>query len=210
MNIKTGVVEDDGRYRELLRTILSNAENIDPVFILGNCLDIVNEVRQNNPDVVIMDIDLPGKSGIQGVEEVKRNFPEVKVLMLTVFEEPDKIFAAIKAGADGYLLKKDSPQKILDSIQDVRDGKSSMNGTIARKVLEYFQKNPAIKNPDEYNLTKREQEILGLLMDGLSYKEIADKCFISVQTLNSHIKNIYNKLGVHSRAEVSAKFRGRQ
>jgi len=208
MMVKTGVVEDDPRYRELLRTILSSSEKVSPVFMLENAVDVTSEVRKHSPDVIIMDINLPVKSGIQAVEELKRLFPDIKILMLTVFEDEDKIFAAIKAGANGYLLKKDSPQKVLDSIQDVYDGKSSMNGIIARKVLEYFQRKPVVKNADDYNLTKREHEILGLLMDGLSYKEIADKCFISVQTLNSHIKNIYNKLGVHSRAEVSAKFRG--
>ncbi len=204
--IKTGVVEDDPRYRDLLRTILSGHEKIQPVFILENCLNIMNEVRKHEPDVIIMDINLPVKSGIQAVEELKRVYPTIRVLMLTVFEDEDKIFTAIKAGADGYLLKKDSPQKVLDSIFDVYEGKSSMNGVIARKVFEYFQK-PITKNLEGYNLTKRELEILGLLMDGLSYKEIADKCSISIQTLNSHIKNIYTKLGVHSRAEVSAKFR---
>jgi DNA-binding NarL/FixJ family response regulator len=205
--IKTGIVEDDTRYQDLLRVILSNSDKVTPVFIVGNCNDIVSDVRKFQPNVVIMDINLPGRSGIEGVSELKKAFPEVKVLMLTVFEDEDKIFAAIKAGADGYLLKKDSPQKVLDSIQDVFDGKSSMNGIIARKVLEYFHKKPAVKNPDEYHLTKREREILELLMDGLSYKDIADKCFISTQTLNSHIKNIYTKLDVHSRAEASAKFR---
>lgn len=205
--IKTGVVEDDFRYQELLRTILSSSDKVTPVFVVGNCKDIISDVRKFSPDVVIMDINLPGKSGIEGVAELKKHFPGVKVLMLTVFEDEDKIFAAIKSGADGYLLKKDSPQKVLDSIQDVFDGKSSMNGIIARKVLEYFHKKPSIKNPDEYNLTKRELEILELLMDGLSYKDIAEKCSISIQTLNSHIKNIYSKLGVHSRSEASAKFR---
>lgn len=206
--INTAVVEDDPRYRELLRTILSSSDKVMPVFEAGDCQNIVSEVRKHMPHVVIMDINLPGKSGIEGVEELKRVFPEVKVIMLTVFEDEDKIFAAIKAGADGYLLKKDSPQKVLDSIQDVYEGRSSMNGIIARKVLEYFHKKPTVKNPDEYSLTKREHEVLELLMDGLTYKDIADKCYISVQTLNSHIKNIYNKLGVHSRAEASAKFRG--
>jgi DNA-binding NarL/FixJ family response regulator len=206
--IRTAVVEDDPRYRELLRTILLSSEKVIPVFAIDNCEHIVGEVRKHSPEVVIMDINLPGKSGIEGVEELKRVFPDVKVIMLTVFEDEDKIFAAIKAGADGYLLKKDSPQKVIDSIQDVFEGKSSMNGIIARKVLEFFHKKPAIKNPEEYSLTKREHEILELLMDGLMYKEIADKCIISVQTLNSHIKNIYHKLGVHSRAEASAKFRG--
>jgi DNA-binding NarL/FixJ family response regulator len=205
--IRTGVVEDDPRYRELLRTILVSSDRVTPVFILENCLDVTNEIRRHDPQVIIMDINLPVKSGIEAVVEIKRIFPEVKILMLTVFEDEDKIFAAIKAGADGYLLKKDSPQKVLDSIQDVYEGKSSMNGIIARKVLEYFHKKPELKTAEDYHLTKRELEVLNLLMDGLSYKEIADKCFISIQTLNSHIKNIYNKLGVHSRAEASAKFR---
>ncbi|MCU0397624.1 MAG: response regulator transcription factor [Cyclobacteriaceae bacterium] len=206
--IKTAVYEDDPRYRELLRTILSSSDKITPVFLTDNCQQVIGDTRKHQPDVIIMDINLPGKSGIEGVEEVKRSFPQTKVIMLTVFEDEDKIFAAIKAGADGYLLKKDSPQKVLDSIQDVFEGKSSMNGIIARKVLEYFHKKPTIKNPEEYSLTKREHEILELLMDGLTYKEIADRCSISVQTLNSHIKSIYHKLGVHSRAEASAKFRG--
>ena len=207
--ISAAIVEDDPRYLELLRTILVSSERVIPVLTLGSCVNIVNEVRKARPQVVIMDINLPGKSGIQGVEELKREFPEIKVLMLTVFEDEDKIFAAIKAGADGYLLKKDSPQKVLDSIQDVFDGKSSINGIIARKILEYFQRTNTIRNPGEYNLTRREHEILELLINGLSYKEIADKCCISIQTLNSHIKNIYNKLGVHSRSEASAKFRSR-
>jgi DNA-binding NarL/FixJ family response regulator len=205
--IKTAIVEDDPRYQQLLWAILLASEKITPVFTADNCLNIISEVRKHQPDVVIMDINLPGKSGIDGVLELKHAFPQTRVIMLTVFEDEEKIFAAIKAGAEGYLLKKDSPQKILDSIQDVYEGKSSMNGIIARKVMEYFHKKPAVKNPDEYSLTKRELEILELLIEGLSYKDIAEKCFISVQTLNSHIKNIYTKLGVHSRAEAAAKFR---
>jgi DNA-binding NarL/FixJ family response regulator len=206
--IKVAVYEDDPRFRDLLRTILLSSDKVTPVHLTDNCQQAVGDCRKHLPDVIIMDINLPGRSGIEGVEDVKRVYPEIKVIMLTVFEDEDRIFAAIKAGADGYLLKKDSPQKVLDSIQDVYDGKSSMNGIIARKVLEYFHKKPAVKNPDDYSLTKREHEILELLMDGLTYKEIADTCSISVQTLNSHIKSIYHKLDVHSRAEASAKFRG--
>lgn len=205
--IQTAIIEDDPRYRNLLLSILDSSDRITAVFSTDNCMNIISEIKKNKPEVIIMDINLPGKSGIEGVQEVKRIFPEIKVMMLTVFEDEEKIFAAIKAGADGYLLKKDSPQKVIDSIIDVHEGKSSMNGIIARKVLEFFQKKPAVKKADEYSLTKREHEILELLISGLSYKEIADQCFISVQTLNSHIKNIYSKLGVHSRAEASAKFR---
>lgn len=205
--IKAAIVEDDRRYRDLLRTILLTSEKIDVVFQTDNCMHIKAEVYKYMPSILLMDIDLPGRSGVEGVAELKSTFPEIKVMMLTVFEEEEKIFAAIKAGADGYMLKKDSPQKLIDSILDLHDGKSPMNGVIARKVLEFFHKKPTVDNPDDYNLTKREHEILELLMDGLTYKEIADKCSIAVQTLNTHIKNIYQKLGVHSRAEASAKFR---
>jgi DNA-binding NarL/FixJ family response regulator len=205
--IKTAIIEDNKRYRDLLRTILSNADKIELIYESDNCQHIVYDLRKPQPDVVIMDIELPGKSGIEAVSELKRAFPDMKILMLTVFEDEDKIFGAIKAGADGYLLKKDSPQKILDSITEVYEGKSSMNGVIAKKVLEYFQKKNTVNLPEEYNLTKREQEILELLMEGFTYKEIAAKCFISVQTLNTHVKHTYQKLGVHSRAEISAKFR---
>jgi len=205
--IKTAIIEDNKRYRDLLRTILSNADKIELIYEADNCQRIVYDLRKPQPDVVIMDIELPGKSGIEAVSELKREFPDMKILMLTVFEDEDKIFGAIKAGADGYLLKKDSPQKILDSITEVYEGKSSMNGVIAKKVLEYFQKKTPVNLPEKYNLTKRELEILEFLMEGFTYKEIAAKCFISVQTLNTHVKNIYHKLGVHSRAEISAKFR---
>ncbi len=134
------------------------------------------------------------------------NWPEIKVLMLTVFEDVEKIFGALKAGANGYLLKKDSPQKILDAIDFVYRGESPMNGVIAAKVLDYFhqssQKNTIFF---ESNLTAREKEILDLLVKGLSYKQIAADIFISVETLNSHIKNIYRKLNVHSRSELASR-----
>jgi len=205
--IKTAIIEDNKRYKDLLRTILNSHEKIELIYESDNCRQIVYDLRKPRPEVVIMDIELPGKSGIEAVGELKREFPDMKILMLTVFEDEDKIFGAIKAGADGYLLKKDTPQKILDSITEVHEGKSSMNGMIAKKVLEYFQKKKTVELPEKYNLTKRELEILELLMGGLTYKDIADKCFISVQTLNTHVKHIYQKLGVHSRAEISAKFR---
>jgi len=205
--IKTAIIEDQSRYRDLLRLILTGADNIQVLFEREHCRTIMDDVVKGMPDVLIMDIDLPGKSGIDAVIELKAVFPEIKILMLTVFEEDEKIFAAIKAGANGYLLKKDPPQKILDAIKELSEGKASMNGLIAKKVMEYFHKK---KTPDvaEFNLTKREHEILELLIEGLSYKEIASKCFISPETMNSHIKNIYQKLNVHSRAQINARFGG--
>lgn len=204
--IKTAIVEDQVRYRDLLRTILSNSDSIELIFEREHCRNIVADVVKQTPDVLIMDIDLPGKSGIDAVVELKAVFPGVKILMLTVFEDDDKIFAAIKAGADGYLLKKDSPQKILDAIRELHEGKASMNGLIAKKVMEYFYNKKPIPEAQDFHLTKREHEILKLLVEGLSYKEIAAHCFISPETMNSHVKNIYQKLNVHSRAALAARF----
>lgn len=207
--INVAIIEDNERYRDLLKTIITGSDKVELLFERNHCRTIVDDVVKQMPDVIIMDIDLPGKSGIEAVAELKDIFPDIRILMLTVFEDPDKIFGAIKAGALGYLLKKDPPQKILDAIMELSEGKSSMNGLIARKMLEYFQNKPAVNNPEEFNLTKREHEILEQLINGLSYKEIAAKCFISPETLNTHIKHIYQKLNVHSRAQIAAKFRNK-
>jgi len=204
--IRTAIVEDQSRYRDLLRLILTGADNIDFLFEREHCRNILDDVVKDMPDVLIMDIDLPGRSGIEAVTELKGIFPELKILMLTVFEDDEKIFSAIKAGADGYLLKKDPPQKILDAIRDLSEGKASMNGLIAKKVMEFFQVKKPTLDVEAFNLTKREHEILDLLIQGLTYKDIAAKCFISPETMNSHIKNIYQKLNVHSRAQIAARF----
>ena len=207
--IKTAIVEDQQRYRELLRLILTSSDVIELVFEKEHCRNILDDVVKNMPDVLIMDIDLPGKNGIDAVTDIKAVFPEIKILMLTVFEDDEKIFAAIKAGANGYLLKKDSPQKILDAIRELSEGKASMNGLIAKKVMEYFYKKKPLPGIEDFHISKREHEILELLIAGLKYKEIAAKCFISPETMNSHIKNIYQKLNVHSRAELTARFGNR-
>ena len=205
--IRIAIVEDQVRYRDLLRLILTGSDNIELLFEKEHYRNIMEDVVKQLPDVLIMDIDLPGRSGIDAVRELKEVFPDLKILMLTVFEDDEKIFGAIKAGANGYLLKKDPPQKILDAIRELYEGKASMNGLIAKKVLEYFQQKPAVSVEEQYHVTKREKEVLSLLMEGLSYKEIAMKCFISPETMNSHIKNIYQKLNVHSRAQLAARFR---
>lgn len=207
--IKTAIVEDQERYRDLLRLILTSSDWVEIVFEKGHCRTIVDDVVKCMPEVLIMDIDLPGKNGIDAVIELKAVFPEIKILMLTVFEDDEKIFAAIKAGANGYLLKKDSPQKILDAIRELSEGKASINGLIAKKVMEYFYKKQPLPGIEDFQLTRREQEILEWLVAGLTYKEIAAKCFISPETMNSHIKNIYQKLNVHSRAQLTARFGNR-
>jgi DNA-binding NarL/FixJ family response regulator len=206
--VRIAIIEDNPQYRQTLSIILQLDESFKLIHKLAHCNNMLELFAGEKPDVVIMDINLPGMSGIQGVWELKQHWPEIKILMLTVFEDEDKIFGAIKAGANGYMLKKDSPQKIIESIHAVSKGESAMNGLIASKVLEYFynQRKKTADSLDKTNLTQREKEILQLLVKGFSYKEIATNCFISILTLNSHIKNIYQKLNVHSRAELAVWF----
>lgn len=205
--LKVAIIEDNPQYRMAISIILQTNETLQVIHKLENCDEMISCFEMQAPDVVLLDIDLPGMNGIQAVWEIKKRWPQMKVLMLTVFEDEEKIFGAIKAGANGYLLKKDSPQKILDSIIAVANGESPMNGLIATRVLQYFQgQKEKMMTIEESKLTEREKEILNLLMEGLSYKELSAKIFISTETLNSHIKNIYRKLNVHSRSELAAKF----
>jgi DNA-binding NarL/FixJ family response regulator len=205
--LNIAIIEDNQQYRTTISIILQLNENFRLIHKLENCDEMIVRFEEEKPDVVLMDIDMPGMNGIQAVWEMKKHFPEIKVMMLTVFEDEEKIFKAIKAGANGYLLKKDSPQKILDAIDAVNKGESPMNGMIAAKVLDYFQKQQKKSVAlEELRLTPKEKEILDLLIKGYSYKEIAGSIFISVETLNSHVKNIYRKLNVHSRSELAARF----
>lgn len=207
--VRLAIIEDNVEYRNALVRILKKDKNVMVTHELDDCLGLVIKFQENTPDVVIMDIDLPVISGIAGVWHLKQRWPEMKILILSVFEDPEKIFGAIKAGANGYLIKKDSPDKILKAIFSLQHGEAIMNGIIAAKVLEYFkQQDDSKPSLDEYNLTEREKEILNKLIQGLGYKQIASECFIARETLNTHMKNIYRKLNVHSRAEVAAKFSG--
>ena len=204
--INVAIIEDNFQYRTTISIILQLNENIKLIHKLESCDEVISLFGSQKPEVVLMDIDLVGKSGIQGTWDIKKKWPDIKVLILTVFEDDEKIFEAIKAGANGYLLKKDSPQKILDAIEAVSKGESPMNGMIAAKVLDYFHqsKKKALLLHDT-NLTEREKEILHLLIKGISYKKIASDIFISIETVNSHIKNVYRKLDVHSRSELASR-----
>ena len=205
--IRLAIVEDNSDYRSALSKILQRNTEIQVIHELGSCTEMIAHFKNDLPDVVIMDIDLPAISGIEGVWQLKQKWPDIKVLMLTVFEEDNKIFGAIKSGANGYLLKKDSPDKILNALFSLQDGEAIMNGIIAAKVIDYFKKQAdAAPNMNEYHLTEKEKEILNKLVQGLGYKQIASDCFIARETLNTHMKSIYRKLNVHSRAEVAARF----
>lgn len=205
--IRVGIVEDNLSYLKALQALIGSQPDLLLVYTGENLQDI-NALVNALPDVVILDIDLPGMSGIDGVVDIKEKLPGTGVFMLTVFEDDEKIFNSIKAGADGYLLKKDTPEKIIEAVNAIYLGESIINGKIAKKMLEYFADREKSRQRmlEEYNLTKREKEILQMLIDGKSYKMIADGCSITMHTLFSHTKNIYNKLNIHSRAEIAAKF----
>lgn len=207
MSIKVSFIEDNPTYRQTLSIILKLDPDLQVLHELENISSMIAAFEEEKPDVVLMDIDLPEKNGIEGLWIITETWPDIKVMILTVFEDDDKIFGAIKAGANGYLLKKDSPGKILDAIHAVHNGESAMNGMIASKLLDYFKKEGRKRTyVEKSGLTSREKEILLLLVKGFSYKEIAAELFISVETLNTHTKNVYRKLNVHSRGELAAKF----
>lgn len=205
--IRLAIVEDNHVYLDALETYLLKVPDIELVHI-ANDLQHMPDLLATRPDVVIMDIHLGDDSGIRGVKMIREALPGAGILMLTVFEEEEKIVQSVQAGASGYLLKKDSPKKIVEAVRDIYKGEGAISGPVAKTLLNALHK-PARETLDlnNFNLTKRETEITLLLIDGLSYKEIAAKTFISMATLNTHIRNIYEKLGMHTRSEIAARFR---
>lgn len=202
--IKIAIVEDNNTLRNSLANLFNHTQDLQCVAMLPNLMNVVSEFKKTQPDIVLMDIGLPNISGIEGVRTIMENFDDIQVLMFTVFEDDDKIFEAIKAGASGYILKKTIPEEIIESIKSLYDGGAPMSASIARKVIQSFQKVPAI-NKDGYQLTPRENEILFALIDGLSYKKLAEKYFISICTVRTHIRHIYEKLHVNSKSQAVAK-----
>ncbi len=204
MAIKIVIYDDNDDLRDSLTMLLKGMPEYELLGAFANCQNVDEEIGKLLPDVVLMDIDMPIANGIQGLKVIKKNYPQVNVLMLTVFEDNEYIFDAICSGAVGYMLKRTPPTKLLEAINDAMNGGAPMTSTIARKVLQMLPPQP--KNYDtQHNLTERELEILNLLVKGNSYKMIADLCFISMDTVRSHIKKIYEKLHVHSQTEAVAK-----
>ncbi|SHL19361.1 response regulator [Hymenobacter psychrotolerans] len=200
------IYEDNADLRASLSQLLAGAPGLVMAGALGNCTQAEADMERLRPDVVLMDIDMPGCTGIEGLRRIKAVVPGIQVVMLTVFEENDRVFDAICAGADGYLLKKTPPGRLIEAIGEVRAGGAPMTPAIARQVLRLFPKVPR-RAPDESpaNLSAREQEILGLLVEGYSYKMIAADRGISIDTVRSHIKKIYEKLHVRSMTEAVSK-----
>jgi len=205
MPITVSIVEDNDKLRGTLARVLNRAEGFHCASQYANAEDALKDLPQARPDVVLMDINLPGMNGVECVRQLKVLLPEIQVMMLTVYEDTENIFNALAAGASGYLLKRTSSQELLEAIQEVQRGGSPMTMHIARKVVQSFQKSAASAQTTE-NLSDREQQVLDLLSQGLIYKEIADKLQISYETVHTYIRRIYEKLQVRTRTEAVAKF----
>ena len=199
MQIRVFIYDDNEARKDSLKALIEMSPEMTYCGESANCMNVKSEMESCFPDVVLMDINMPNVNGIMGLKKIRDNYPHIKVLMQTVFDDPNTIFECIRNGASGYVLKQDSPQRLLQAIQDVYDGGAVMNPGIALKVLEYFSPNKI-----EHTLSKREKDVLELLAQGLSYKMIADKLFLSFNTVNSHVKRIYEKLHVSSLGEAIA------
>lgn len=203
--IRTALVEDSAPMRRNLERMLRRAPGMRCVAVYGSAEEALEHLPEVKPDVVLMDINLPGASGIECTARLKRVLPSVEVIMLTVYEETNTIFKALQAGACGYLLKRSSPAEILEAITTVRNGGAPMTSEIARKIVSAFQPPPPSQG-DTATLSPRELEILELLSKGRAGKEVADQLSISYHTVRVHIRRIYEKLHVRSRSEALLKF----
>jgi DNA-binding NarL/FixJ family response regulator len=205
MAIKVVIFEDKDYLREMLFQMINISEGLSCTGAYANAMDLDYKIRRSQPDVVLMDIDMPGTNGVEAVKLLKEKYPQLKILMQTVFEDNDKVFDSICAGADGYLLKSSLSDYLVPAIKELNSGGAPMTPSIAKKVLNRFQQqNPYIQK-DDYKLSNREKEVLTGLMKGMSYKMIAAACNISIDTVKFHIKKVYEKLHVNSKSEAVIK-----
>lgn len=202
--IKVAIFDDNNCLRDSITMLLNNTQDFTLSGSYSHCLNVLNDITESNPDVVIMDIDMPGINGIEGVKLIRQKFPDLQILMFTVFDDDEKVFAAIKAGAGGYILKSTEPQNLLNAISEVYNGGAPMTPNIARKVLNQFHNILPGQVKEDYHLSLRENEVLSLLVDGLSYKMIAGRLSITYDTVRAHMKKIYYKLHVSSMTEAVA------
>jgi DNA-binding NarL/FixJ family response regulator len=205
MQIKVAIVDDDEGIRTSLAALIRRAPTLRLSGDYGNAESALEEIPRRPPDVVLMDINLPGMNGVECVRQLKTALPSVQVLMLTVYEDSDSLFNSLKAGASGYLLKRTASAKLIDAIRDVHTGGSPMTPQLARRVVQYFSK-PSDSESPVSNLTPGERDFLDQLAKGYAYKEIADRMNISIDTVRSYVRTVYEKLHVHSRTEAVVKY----
>jgi DNA-binding NarL/FixJ family response regulator len=206
--IKVAIVEDNKTTREVLETIVNMSSDFRCVCTCSTAEDALRVLPGHEPELVLMDIQLPNMSGVQCVAKLKELLPSVKAIMVTVYEDPDRIFRALRAGASGYLLKRSTPEEVVGAMREVQQGGGAMSGEIARKVIEHFREQAAATTEMD-QLTAREREVLELVVHGLSNKEITDRLNVTMAAVRFHLKHIYQKLHVHSRTEAVLKFRAK-
>lgn len=205
MAIKVSIIEDNDEIREGLSVLINGSNGYQCVATYPTAENALKYLPAHRPDIVLMDIRLPGMSGIDCVRELRERLPDLQIMMLTVYEDDDSVFKSIVAGASGYILKKTPPSELLEAISDLHNGGSPMSDRIARKVVEAFQQMGKSSKETE-NLTQRESEILSYVAKGYQDKEIAEKFFLSPETVRTHLRNIYKKLHVRSRTEAALKY----
>lgn len=208
MGLRIAIFDDNKNIRDSIGMLLSTDPELEMTGSFCHVLDCLEDVRNCRPDIILMDIEMPGMTGIEAVRTIKKEFPNVQVLMQTVFEDDDRVFDSICGGASGYLLKSSLNTRLLESIKELQYGGSPMSPSIARKVFNKMQQMSQYVVPEavpDYNLTPREKEVLACIVEGLAYKMIADKLTISYETVRSHVKKIYEKLHVASLTEVVSK-----
>jgi len=204
--IKTAIIEDNNTIREGLAALINGTSGYSCVGSFGDCESFLLKLDKLDVDVILMDIGLPGMNGIDGITKAKKIKPDLNILMLTVYEDSQSVFKALCAGACGFLVKKTPPSRLLEAIKDASEGGAPMSSLIARQVINVFRQTQGkVSEEKGTNLSAREIEVLTSLSDGNNYQEIADRLFISVDTVRHHIRNIYRKLHVHSQSEAVAK-----
>jgi DNA-binding NarL/FixJ family response regulator len=205
--IRVLIFDDNADRRDSLSMLVLTKSGLELVGAFPDCNNVIADVERTRPDVVLMDIGMPGVDGIAATKLIKSRYPEIRILIQTVFEDEDRIYQAIISGASGYILKNSSSERVLEAISDAYTGGAPMSSRIATKVLEFFRTTPPVTNEEkaDYGLSKREMEVLELLVKGNSYKMIADAMEISYNTVNSHMKKIYDKLHVNSSGEAISK-----
>jgi DNA-binding NarL/FixJ family response regulator len=203
--IKVSIVDDEADLRENIAAYVDAAKGFQCVSVWSSAEEALGQLPKEKPDVILMDINLGGMSGIECVRQLKPEMPETQIVMLTVFEDTEKIFSALSAGASGYLLKRMAPAKLLEAISDVHQGGSPMSAPIARKVVQSLQ-SPASQRSEIAELSPREREVLDGLAEGQAYKQIADTLGVSIHTVRNYIRRIYEKLHVRSCGEAVAKY----
>jgi DNA-binding NarL/FixJ family response regulator len=206
VQIKVAIVEDDEGIRAGLSALIRRASACRLAGDYPDAETALREIPRHPPDVVLMDINLPGMNGVECVRQLKSTMPKVQFLMLTVYEDSDSLFNSLKAGASGYLLKRTASARLLEAIRDVNGGGSPMTPQLARRVVQFFSKPPAEGDSPVSRLTPREKEFLDQLANGYAYKEIADRMKISIDTVRSYVRTVYEKLHVHSRTEAVVKY----